>query len=269
MPGFHLPVRTWLSHLADAKLHLHLANATFTSALGRPIAVDTQREKQAMLTPQTPIERQVGSPPTASQLTSDSLHRSILLVDIEGYSHPGRTNLVRARLRDTLYLLLEKAIGHLDITAGHYETKDQGDGVLVLFHPDVPKNRLLHPLITELAQGLVTYNAAAPQREQLRLRVVVHAGELLSDEHGYFGEDLDEAFALVNSQSLRTCMTQTTHPLLRLVTDRIYRGIVRHEPAGIDPASYRPIRIRTKGKKVYAWLQVPYDYPMHRRKPVV
>jgi hypothetical protein len=194
-------------------LHLHLAERT--------IAVDMDREKPAMLTPETPMQRPVSSPPTASRLVSDSLHRSILLVDIEGYSQPRRTNLVRARLRDTLYLLLDEAIGHLDMAAGQYETKDQGDGVLLLFHPDVPKNRLLHPLISELVRGLVTYNATAPQREQMRLRVVLHAGELLSDQHGYFGEDLDEAFALVNSQSLRAYLAQTTRPLLLLVSDQI------------------------------------------------
>jgi hypothetical protein len=209
-----------------------------------------------MLTPDTPLQPHVSSPLMTPRLASDSLHRSILLLDIEDYGRPPRTNLVRGRLRDTLYRLLGQAIGHLGVAAGQYESSDQGDGVLVLFHPDVPKNRLLHPLITELAQGLMRANATAPEREQMRLRVVVHAGELLSDEHGYFGEDLDEAFGLVNSDLLRACLAETTSPLVLLVTNQIYQGIVKHEPLGIDPATYKHVKVSVKRKKLHAWLQV-------------
>jgi len=113
-------------------------------------------------------------PPSPRRPAWDSLHRSILVVDIEGYSRPRRTNLIRGRLRDTLYLLLTNAMGSLGI-AGQYEPpKDEGDGALVLFHPEVPKNRLLFPLIAELAEGLASYNAAVTSREQLRQGIVKH-----------------------------------------------------------------------------------------------
>jgi class 3 adenylate cyclase len=209
-----------------------------------------------MGTPATPSQRQVSPRLGTPRLASDSLHRSILLIDIEGYSRPPRTNLIRGRLRETLYGLLDQAIRHSGIASRQYEPKDQGDGVLVLFQADVPKNRLLHPLIIELVRGLVSHNATAPEREQMRLRVVVHAGELLSDKHGYFGEDLDEAFGLLNSDSLRACLAETASPLVLLVTDQIYQGIVKHEPVGIDPGTYKHVKVSVKGKKVYAWVQV-------------
>jgi hypothetical protein len=192
----------------------------------------------------------------------DLHHRSILVVDIEGYSLPARTNSIRGRLRGTLYLLLEQATSALGVAAAQHDPpSDQGDGALVLFHPQVPKNRLLHPLISDLAEGLGRYNLDAPEAEQLRLRVVVHAGELLSDDHGYFGEDLDEAFALLNSDTLRTCLSQTAGPLVLLVTERIYHGIVRHGLVGIDRASYRPVDVPMKRSATRAWV------PRARRRP--
>lgn len=208
-----------------------------------------------MLTPDTPLQRQVGSALIMSGQASDSLHHGILIVDIEGYSLPPRTNLVRGRLREALYRLLDGAIGCSGIVAQQYDQSDQGDGVLVLFRADVPKNRLLHPLITELIRRLARYNATAPDREQIRLRVVVHAGELLSDRHGYYGEDLDEAFGLVNSDSLRACLAASTGPMVLLVTDPIYQGIVKHEPAGVDSASYRQVTMFVKRRKIRAWLR--------------
>jgi hypothetical protein len=91
----------------------------------------------------------------------------------------------------------------------------------------------------------------------MRLRVVVHAGELLLDDHGYFGEDLDQAFALLDSDTLRTCLSQTASPLVLLVTEPIYHGIVRHGLVGIDRASYRPIDVRMKRSETRAWVHVP------------
>lgn len=197
-----------------------------------------------------------------SRPVSDSLHRSILVVDIEGYSLPVRTNSIRGRLRGNLYRLLGQASNGLGIAAGQHDPPmDQGDGVLLLFHPQVPKNRLLHPLIADLADRLARYNLDAGEREQLRLRVVLHAGELLSDEHGYFGEDLDDAFGLVNSDTLRGWLAQTTSPLVLLVTEPIYRGVVRHGLAGIDAATYRPVDVRVKRTELHAWVHVPGAMP--------
>jgi hypothetical protein len=87
--------------------------------------------------------------------------------------------------------------------------------------------------------------------------VVVHAGELLSDEHGYFGEDLDDAFGLLNSNTLRACLTETGSPLALLVTHQIYEGIVKHELAGVDPVMYQRTRVRLKRKSIPAWLYTP------------
>ncbi len=198
------------------------------------------------------------TPPGPSQPASDSLHRGILVVDIEGYSRPPRTNRTRGRLRDTLYLLLDKAIGSSGIPANQHEPpQDQGDGALLLFHPQVPKNRLLHPLITNLAEGLTDHNRRVPERELLRLRVVVHAGELMRDEHGWFGEDLDQAFSLVNSDTLRARLAETARPLVLLITNQVYQGIVRHELAGIDPSNCEQVHASVKLGEIRAWLHIP------------
>jgi len=195
--------------------------------------------------------------PLTTQWATDTLHRSIVLADIEGYSQAHRTDFIRGILRKTLYQLLDEAIRGLGIPGNQHESVDQGDGVLVFFHPNVPKSRLLSLLIPGLTKGLMNYNATATMQEQVRLRVVVHAGELLGDEHGYYGEVLNEAFALMDSGFLRSCLAETTNPLVLLVTDPIYQGIVRHGLDGITPTSYQHVRVSVKGRtKMRAWLQI-------------
>jgi hypothetical protein len=68
------------------------------------------------------------------------------------------------------------------ITGNRLEPQtDRGDGILVLIkpHDEVPETVLLDRLIPLLATLLVEYNAQALHAAlRMRLRVVVHAGEV-------------------------------------------------------------------------------------------
>ena len=136
-----------------------------------------------------------GSP---GQGTPLACYRSIFGVDIERYSD--RPNTVKGRLRAQLDRLITETISVAGIGPRQYDAPaDQGDGLLVLFGAEVPKNLLLHPLVPRLAARLVDYNAGVPDRERLRLRVVVAAGDLCRDDRAYFGAALDDAFGLGGS----------------------------------------------------------------------
>jgi class 3 adenylate cyclase len=237
----------------------------YVQAQPRPVLHGLTPRDPDPLTPATNAEARTDPVPPLlrthrglSQGAADTQHRSILMVDIEGYSRPSQTNRTRGRLRSTLYRLLEMAIWGSGIPANQLEpASDQGDGALLLFHPEVPKNRLLCPLMADLADGLTDHNRRVPECERLRLRAVVHAGELLRDDHGWFGEDLDQAFSLVNSDTLRACLAETSQPLVLLVTDQIYCGIVKQELAGIDPSTCEQVHASVKRGQIRAWVHIP------------
>ena len=78
------------------------------------------------------------------------------------------------------------------ISDGQYDPlTDRGDGNLALVHPvdDVPKTLLLNPLVPTLVTLLAERNArltgAERCRRELRLRAVIHAGEIHYDGKGY------------------------------------------------------------------------------------
>ena len=184
-------------------------------------------------------------------------HRGILALDIQGFGRLDRSNPARVRMRTGLHRILQNALRAAGIHPERAEQSEYGDGVLLLLDPQVSKARLLHPLLPRLASGLARYNRAAPDAERLRLRVVVHAGELLRDGQGMTGEDLVLAFRLLDSDLVRTRLGQARGDLVLVVSDLIYQGIVKHGYGGINPAGFQPSWVTAKETSARAWLYLP------------
>jgi len=129
------------------------------------------------------------------------MYRSIVAIDLEGSTT--RTNPVKGELRRAIYDLLGQALEAVAITANHLEPlTDRGDGVLLLIRPhdDVPKTVLLDRLIPLLSALLADHNAeVASPALRIRLRAVVHAGEVHGDSRGFYGEAIDVAIRLLDA----------------------------------------------------------------------
>jgi hypothetical protein len=190
------------------------------------------------------------------------VHRSILAVDIEDSTQ--RTNPVRARLRDEVYRVVTAALG----TAGmgeryHDPFIDRGDGVLVLLRPedDFPKALLLSRLIPTLASLLIARNSAISPADKpliMRLRAVIHAGEVHYDDKGPFGEDLDVAFRLLDAPRFKAQLRKAIGPLALVISDSIYQSIVRHGYDGIDEEEFAPLVSVTVGfQRRKGWVHLP------------
>jgi hypothetical protein len=184
-------------------------------------------------------------------------HRGILALDIQGFGRLDRSNPARVRMREGLHRILQNALTAAGIHPERAEQSEFGDGVLVLLDPQISKARLLHPLLPWLVSSLARYNRAAADGERLRLRVVVHAGELLRDGYGMTGEDLVLAFRLLDSDLVRARLAQAGEDLVLVVSDVIYQGIVKHGYGGIDPGVFQPSWITTKETSARAWLHLP------------
>lgn len=182
-------------------------------------------------------------------------HRAILAVDIERST--ARTNTSKAFLRKVMYDLVEGALQAGGITEEHRDPLiNCGDGVLVLVRPvdQIPKTLLLNPVIPVLSDLLADHNAHHPGQE-LRLRAVVHAGELHYDRQGCFGEALDIAFRLLNAPETKTALRETTEPLVLVTSDDIYQSILKHGYDGIDHHRFRPLRVWTADHEHHGWMQ--------------
>ena len=193
-----------------------------------------------------------------SQQPVGPLYRSIIAVDLEGSTM--RTNLVKGELRRIMYDLLWRSLEAVAVTSHHLEQfADRGDGVLVLIraHDDVPKTVLLDRLIPLLTTLLADYNAQTTQPAlRMRLRTVVHAGEVHADSRGFYGEAIDVAIRLLDSPPVKRALRQAASPLVLVISDEIHSGIVRHGYVGGDV--YRPlVRVSVGNRPHRGWVHIP------------
>ena len=166
-------------------------------------------------------------------------HRTIAAADIERSTR--RLDPVKAELRIILYELFDAALRAAGIHPRHRdEFEDRGDGLLALIHPveQASAALLFSRMVPKLTQLLTSYNASLPagaqEQHRLRVRVVVHAGEVNYDGHGCFGEALDTAFRLLDAPVAKKALVNGTGPLLLVVSEDIYRTVVRHGHDGLD-----------------------------------
>jgi hypothetical protein len=193
------------------------------------------------------------------RLPDGPVHRLIFAVDIEGSTE--RTNPAKGELRRILYDLLDRALEAAGIGARHLEPlTDRGDSVLILIkpHDEVPKTLLLGQLVPILTTLLAEHNATVTRPElRVRLRAVVHAGEVHEDDKGFYGDDLDAAFRLLEAPRLKKALKEAVaSPLILVVSEEIFHGIV--EQGYLDDAPFRPlIRVRVGRRQRKGWVHVP------------
>jgi hypothetical protein len=189
------------------------------------------------------------------------VYRSILAVDIQGSTAANRTDPVKDRLRKELYRVLDQALVGAGVMAHHVDPpSDRGDGFLLLLHPvdELPKTLLLGGLMSQLAAGLAAQNRGAPAAERLLLRAALHAGEVHHDPNGPFGNPIDVTFRLLEARGFKTYRRRSSAPLVVIVSGDLYRSVVWHHYAGIDPDSYqRLVRVRVAGRFHDGWVHTP------------
>jgi class 3 adenylate cyclase len=197
------------------------------------------------------------------QVTSLPQHRTIIAVDIE--QSTSRPDPVKAELRRTVYEMSDQALRSAGIHRRHRDRfADRGDGLLALIRPvdQASKPVLLSRAVPALSQLLSDYNTSLSRADrphhQLRVRVVVHAGEVHYDRNGCFGEALDIAFRLLDAPSVKKALRAAADSLALVISDDIYRTIVRHSYEGIDPQTFRPlVRVRVADHRYPGWVYTP------------
>ncbi len=111
--------------------------------------------------------------------------------------------------------------------------------------------------MSDMATGLKRYNEQAGPNAQIRLRVVLHAGEIIEDPQGFTGEDLNLAFRLLDCDALRAVLSRSRANLGLIVSDYFYDTIIKHAFEGIDPSQYLRVDVQVKETVTKAWIFLP------------
>lgn len=186
-------------------------------------------------------------------------YRIIFGVDVKDSTT--RNDAWRGVVRAAMYDMVERSLSASGVDERYRDDLlDRGDGVFALIHPvdEIPKTRLLDTVVPDLHRQLLEY--ATHVGPPLRLRAVLHAGEVNYDEHGPYGEQMDVAFRLLESPDVKQRFNATESPLILVVSDPIYHGIVRHGYPGIEERAFGAVtEVLVGGQCYHGWAYVPPD----------
>ena len=185
--------------------------------------------------------------------------KAIVALDIEGST--SRPDPVKAELRTILYELFDAALRSAGVHTGRRDRFiDRGDGLLALIDP-ADQALLMNQAVPAFRQLLTSYNAALPatgrRHRQLRVRAVMHTGEIHDDDNGCYGETLDIAFRLLDAPRVKTALRAAHGPLLLVISSEIYNWAVRPGFAGVDHAAFRRlVTTEVAGNEHHGWIQI-------------
>jgi hypothetical protein len=186
-------------------------------------------------------------------MTLDPVPRSLVAVDIEGYSR--RDNMGHLELREALRRVCDEAFAQIGVRAD--ARQDQGDSFLILVGPDIAKATLVADLVRELSITLQLFNRNRLPEARMRLRMALHAGDVHPDGTGYGGEAVVAVMRLIEADALRAALKAAPGNLAVIVSERLHQEVIMQRYHGIDPADYREVRVSRKEFTQRAWIRVP------------
>jgi class 3 adenylate cyclase len=107
------------------------------------------------------------------------------------------------------------------------------------------------------------HNEAASRQRRIRLRAAIHAGEVHYDEYGVAGMAINMAFRLMDADTLKRTLRDSSHALALIASHWFYDEVIRHSPR-CSPAAYRQVEVAVKETKATAWISLP-GHPSRRR----
>lgn len=102
---------------------------------------------------------------------------------------------------------------------------------------------------------------------QLRLRVALDFGHVLSDEYGVLGDAVIQTFRLLDAPLFKRRVQQSGARLSVILSDRLYADVVRPDLGHSDPSEYERLRIRSKETRTRAWIRLLGVPPVRAPRP--
>ncbi|SRR6266496_173395 len=195
--------------------------------------------------------------------------RTLVAVDIDGFGRQARTNLIRVKLRRRLDGWCGGVLTRAQASKEQWVAQDTGDGFIFSIDAHVPRDVLLGKFLAGLPQRLTRHNRDRPEAERIRLRLAMHAGDVLRDPDPIHGEATVLVCRLLDAEELRACLKATEQPLAAIVSQTIYDNIIKQAYPPIDPLEWERVITATKEGARQAWVHVPSDPDAPRRAGVV
>jgi hypothetical protein len=208
--------------------------------------------------------RTAGLRAVETQLTAR--HYTIVVVDVVGFGARSRKNSNQVRIRRGLYRAMEQSFAAAGIPWDRCEREDRGDGLLILVPADLPKAPLVDELPEALADALAAHNKRHPAEEQIQLRLALHAGEVVGDEHGFTSSSLTHAFRILEAPVLKATLAASSGVLAVISSTWFYEEVIWQSDLSRSD-SYGEAEVICKETTTRAWIRIVESRRAKRREP--
>ena len=183
----------------------------------------------------------------------EPLNCSIVFTDVAGFSDPVRNDGDRDVVRAAMYEILRSSFDAAGVPwAGCYR-EDRGDGAVIVVPPTISTQRLVDPLMAELAGRLRQYNRRASEVVRIQLRVAVHVGPVGRDSEGLTGQAVIAAARIVDAPVIKARLAAEQADLIFAASDYVYDQVVRNCGGQVDPVAFEHMECQVKETHVSVW----------------
>jgi hypothetical protein len=186
---------------------------------------------------------------------------TMLAVDIAAFTRTDRDDEIQLHLRTSLYLILREALAASGIPGEQSQYEERGDGVVVIFTPDVAAQPVIDSFPERLRGLIRRHNRFSSEPARIQLRVAANIGPVYYDEHGFAGDDVVYLSRMLDAQPLRRTLSESGTELALIISDYVYEKLVLRRHSLADPRSFRRVRAQVKRTPVQAWMYLPDESP--------
>lgn len=190
---------------------------------------------------------------------SVAAHGVILMVDINRFGKKELTDKDRGRLRFEIQEMISETFTKAAIKHKECFSQDTGDGILLIFPPNLDKTSTVKKIIPDLTDRLVERNRVSADFIKMRVRAVLHFGEYFRDKpkitkSGVTGDAINVTARLLDSDFLRSWVrtSEQSVPLCLLVSNEFYESVVRQQMPELA-SKFTQHDIGTKDRTLKAW----------------
>ena len=200
-----------------------------------------------------------GSHPAAAEAARwqqdwrEPLNCSIVFTDVAGFSDPVRNDGDRDVVRTAMYEILRSGFDAAGVPWASCYREDRGDGAVIVVPPTISTQRLVDPLMAELAARLRQYNRRASEVVRIQLRVALHVGPVGRDSEGLTGQAVIAAARIVDAPVIKARLAAEQADLIVAASDYVYDQVVRNCGGRVDPVAFEHMQCQVKETHVSAW----------------
>ena len=200
-----------------------------------------------------------GSHPAAAEAARwqqdwrEPLNCAIVFTDVAGFSDPVRNDGDRDVVRTAMYEILRSGFDAAGVPWASCYREDRGDGAVIVVPPTISTQRLVDPLMAELAGRLRQYNRRASAVVRIQLRIALHVGPVGRDAEGLTGQAVIAAARIVDAPAIKARLAAEQADLIFAASDYVYDQVVRNCGGQVDPVAFEHMQCQVKETHVSAW----------------